>query len=132
MGYLSLEVELEQNLPLVSMDRDKVLQVLTNLLNNALKFTSEGSITIKARRLDQYIEVSVVDTGIGIKKEDVHHVFKSFTQVATECNRETGSSGLGLAISQKIVMQHHGMIKVESEYGKGSCFSFTLPDKELS
>jgi signal transduction histidine kinase len=125
---LKLSTDLAAGLPMVFIDRDKITQVLVNLVNNAIKFTDRGSITlVSSLGENQTIRVSVVDTGIGIKKEDHAKLFHSFSQVSSSEYRKTGSTGLGLAITKEIIHQHGGTIGVESEPGKGSTFYFILP-----
>jgi signal transduction histidine kinase len=117
------------NLPLVPADEDKLKQVITNLVSNALKFTPEGgSITLAAQEDAEKLTISVIDTGIGIPKEFVGQIFERFKQVPG--TRQTGGpkgTGLGLAIAKGVVEAHGGKIWVESEAGKGSRFRFTLP-----
>ncbi|MFA5100605.1 MAG: PAS domain-containing sensor histidine kinase [Candidatus Omnitrophota bacterium] len=125
---LELRMETAAGLPEVFVDRDKMIQVLVNLVNNAIKFTDKGSITlVSTLGENNTIKVSVVDTGIGIRKEDHAKLFRSFSQVSSQEYRKSGSTGLGLAITQEIVRQHGGKISVESEFGKGSTFYFILP-----
>jgi signal transduction histidine kinase len=124
---LELSLELDDNLPMCSFDNDKITQVLTNLVANALKFTTKGNITIKTGRDDNSIRVSVSDTGCGIKGEDMPKIFNRFEQVGTGGERKTGGTGLGLAISKEIIERHNGTIWFESTFGKGSKFTFTLP-----
>ena len=111
-------------------DEDRIIQVLVNLISNAIKFTTQGGrITIAAKRVTvtgtSFIQVSVADTGIGISPEDLPHVFEEFSQVG-EPGKEEGT-GLGLAICLRIVQAHDGRIWAESEPGKGTTFHFTLP-----
>lgn len=120
---LDFLLRLEDDLPKISIDRDKIIQVLTNLVNNALKFTEKGGITITTGRGDNFIQVSVKDTGAGIKKEDFPKLFQQFAQL----ERRTGGSGLGLAICKEIIEAQRGKTWVESEFGKGSTFHFILP-----
>ncbi len=128
---IELSVELEDGLPLIFLDTDKIMQVLINFINNALKFTKNGKITLKTRRFAQNaIQVSVQDQGIGIKNEDIPKLFKPFSQLAKANERETGTTGLGLAISKQIIEAHNGKIGVESVDGKGTTFYFVLPIKE--
>ncbi len=115
-------------------DNIRIKQVLLNLANNAAKFTNNGKITIKmdyARADAEYIElhISVEDTGIGIKKEDKDKLFQSFQQLDSKRNRNIEGTGLGLAISKQLLVLMNGNIWVESEYEKGSKFSFVLPQK---
>ncbi|MCX5782232.1 MAG: PAS domain S-box protein [Elusimicrobia bacterium] len=127
---LRLEMEIEENLPKISFDSDRILQVLTNLLNNAIKFTEKGVVAIKTEKMDNVIKVSVSDTGPGIRNEDMHKLFGKFEQISAGNQRKTGGTGLGLAISRNIIEQHRGKIWAESEFGKGTIFSFTLPIME--
>jgi PAS domain S-box-containing protein len=109
------------------VDRDRIVQVFTNLIGNALKFTMTGQIEVSAGGKNNEIECRVVDTGIGIKPEDLNKVFGKFEQF--ERDKKTGEkgAGLGLAIARELVEMHGGKIWVESEYGKGTTFVFTLP-----
>ena len=127
---LNLITKLDDTIPKVNFDRDKITQVLTNIVNNAIKFTEQGSVTINTTRGDNIIQVSVSDTGPGIKKEDLPKLFNEFEQLVTGSERRTGGSGLGLAISRKIIEKHNGKIWAESEPGKGTTFHFVLPIKE--
>jgi signal transduction histidine kinase len=124
---LSLKLALQKNLPEVELDRDKIVQVLTNFLQNAIKFTLEGEITITSSVNSHEVRVSVKDTGIGIQQKDVPKLFRKFGQLESAKLVAPGGTGLGLAISKMIVERHHGKIEIESEYKKGSVFSFTLP-----
>jgi signal transduction histidine kinase len=127
---LELKLDFEQNLPQVQFDRDKIIQVLTNLVNNAIKFTEKGSICVQISREDNFIKVSVKDSGIGIKDEDMPRMFTRFEQLDTGMTRKTGGTGLGLSISKEIIEKHNGKIWAESEFGKGTAFHFILPIKE--
>lgn len=124
---LDLLLELDSSLPRCSFDSDKITQVLTNLVDDAIKFTEKGNIIIKTSKKNGTIHVSVSDTGCGIKKKDLSRVFGRFEQLSTGGARKTGGTGLGLAISKEIIEQHNGKIWVESASGKGSKFTFTLP-----
>lgn len=124
---LEISVEPEKGLPYVLLDPDKILQVLTNFIGNAIKFTEKGRITLKTTRLENAVQVSVQDHGIGIKEEDFPKLFKPFGQLASARERKTGTTGLGLSISKEIIEAHNGKIGVESVYGEGATFYFTLP-----
>ena len=124
---LNLILRLEGEIHPLQFDRDRIIQVLTNLINNAIKFTEKGSITISANREKEFLKVSVKDTGIGIKEEDVPSLFEKFKQLDTGLGRKTGGTGLGLSICKEIINKHKGKIWVESKIGLGSTFSFTLP-----
>ncbi len=124
----SLEVYVEEALPLVNGDKSKVRQVLLNLLSNATKFTPDGGkLRIEAVKENGWCRVSVIDNGIGIKKEDQERIFEPFCRLDNPLVREREGTGLGLALVKEIVEKYGGRIWVESEYGKGSRFTFTLP-----
>lgn len=128
---LDFSVQMEEGLPDVLIDKDYIMQVLVNLVDNAIKFTDRGSIRIGARKIPHAVQVWVEDSGLGIQSEDIDKLFISFSQITHPSKgRKTGGSGLGLAISKKIIEQHGGKIWVESEYGKGSKFQFVLPTEE--
>ncbi len=124
---LLLRLAFQKNLPEVELDRDKIVQVLTNFLQNAIKFTLQGEITITSSASPQGVKVSVKDTGIGIQQKDIPKLFRKFGQLESAKLVAPGGTGLGLAISKMIVERHHGTIEMESEYKRGSVFSFTLP-----
>lgn len=123
---LSFDFELAEGLPEVSFDREKISEVLMNLVSNAVNFTDQGKICLKTERKENTVEVAVTDTGIGIRSQDMPRLFKHFTQLHGD-HGKTGGTGLGLAISKKIIDQHGGVIGANSEYGKGSTFYFRLP-----
>lgn len=124
---LELRVELPETLPTLNIDRTRIRQVLLNLLNNASRFTEQGSITVSAEEGENEVVVSVNDTGIGIRPEELARVFDEFHQVDMSLRRHREGSGLGLAISKRFVELHDGRIWVESTVGKGSTFRFSLP-----
>ena len=110
------------------VDRDKVMLVFTNLISNAVKYTPpEGKITISARNEDNFIEVSVKDTGSGIPADELSRVFERFYRVEKTRSRDFGGTGLGLSIARKVVESHGGKIWIESAPGEGTIVSFTLP-----
>ena len=111
-------------------DEQRVSQILINLLSNAIQYTPEGGdIRVSIVRIGDWIETSVQDTGIGIAAEDLSHVFERLYRSSQARTRTDGGSGLGLSIVKGLVDLHHGKISVESEEGKGSCFTFALPVK---
>lgn len=126
---LYLKMEPFPEMRKVTFDYDRIVQVITNLVNNAIKFTEKGGITIRSLREDQWIRVEVKDTGMGIKEEDIPKLFASFQQVGESTYHRTDSTGLGLAICKEIIEAHQGRILVESVYGEGSSFIFTLPER---
>jgi PAS domain S-box-containing protein len=114
----------------IQLDRDRVIQVLTNLVSNSIKFSKEQStVVVKAERQTDCIYFSVVDEGAGIAARDLSKLFGKFQQLDSTDSRSQGGTGLGLAISKALVEQHGGEIGVESEPGKGSKFWFTIPVK---
>lgn len=119
--------DIDDHLPMVVGNQDRLIQVLVNLLSNAAKYTQEGSVTCRTRLLKDEIITSIIDTGIGIAMEDQALVFEKFWQVEDSLTNKTKGTGLGLSICKQIVEQHSGKIWVESEFGKGSTFSFSLP-----
>jgi len=126
---ITLTSELDPALGAIDADERKVKQVLINLLSNALKFTPEGgTVGVHARMAGDFAEVAVSDTGVGIPPEDQAAVFEEFRQVGAASKRAEGT-GLGLAISRKFIELHGGTIRVDSEVGRGSTFTFTLPRK---
>jgi signal transduction histidine kinase/CheY-like chemotaxis protein len=124
---LNLVRDIEPDLPTVNGDQDRLIQVVINLISNAVKFTDSGSITCSARLRDNELLVGVTDSGIGIAPADHHKVFEKFKQVGDTLTDKPKGTGLGLPICKEIVEYHGGQIWVESEPGKGSTFWFTLP-----
>ena len=125
---IMLEVAVDERLGDFVGDERKIKQILLNLLSNAVKFTPEGGrIGINARQTDGSVEISVSDTGIGIAPEDQPRIFEEFRQVGTDYAHKSEGTGLGLTLAKKFVELHGGKIWVESEVGKGSKFTFTLP-----
>ena len=135
---VALIVDVDPNLPGKLMgDEIRIKQIITNIANNAIKFTNEGEVNICVNCVDagprmKELQVSVKDTGIGIKEHDFQRIFDSFQQVDSKRNRNIEGSGLGLAISRNLLELMNGKLTVESEYGVGSTFSFTLPQLELT
>jgi signal transduction histidine kinase len=125
--HIALKVELQPNLPPAHGDERKLTQVLLNLVGNAIKFTDDGEVAIKAATANGSITVSVRDSGPGITEADQAKIFEEFQQAESSITREKGGTGLGLTISKRIVELHGGRIWVESSPGEGSTFSFTLP-----
>lgn len=115
------------DMPPIWGDENRLQQILHNLIGNAIKFTSQGAITINAQKRDGMLEIQVSDTGIGIPSHALEDIFQSFEQVDGSTEREYGGTGLGLSITRKLVELHQGEIRVASEPGRGSTFAFTLP-----
>ena len=125
---IKISISLEENTPDLIIDQERVKQVIVNLLNNAIKFSYEGSIiTIFVRKTADYVLFEIQDFGRGIPKDKQDKIFEIFYQVDSERDRKFGGVGLGLAISRGIILSHGGNIWVESEPGKGSTFRITLP-----
>jgi len=124
----SLVANLPDHLPSVHIDHQRVIQVLHNLIENAIAHTAEGgTVTIDARQHQNQVEVSITDTGEGIPPEDLPYIFERFYRVDKSRARATGGTGLGLTIARRLIEAHGGKIEVQSEPGKGSRFTFTLP-----
>lgn len=120
--------QVDRDVPEISVDATQIERIFINLIVNAIRFTPQkGMITVKVKKEDDKINVSVIDTGIGIKKEDLNRLFDEFYRVENEINQNVKGTGLGLTLAKKIVEAHHGKIGVVSELQKGSTFYFTLP-----
>lgn len=126
---LELEYSVPDDLPELHSDKRRVEQVLLNLINNAIKFTEAGKIQIICTNMDDSLTIEVIDTGIGIKPDDLKYVFETFRQVDSGLNRVREGSGLGLAICKRLMELLGGSISVKSEFGKGSTFTVRLPYK---
>ena len=125
---LSMSTDIAPKLPPVNIDAHRISQVLHNLLRNAVAHTAGGdTVTVTARQQGGWVEVAVADTGEGIPAGDLPNIFERFYRVDRSRSRATGGSGLGLTIAKYLVEAHGGKIEVQSELGKGSRFSFTIP-----
>jgi signal transduction histidine kinase len=125
---IHLDVTIDERVGDIVADERKIKQILLNLLSNAVKFTPEGGrVGINARQVNGAVEISVSDTGIGITPEDQPKIFEEFRQVGGDYSHKSEGTGLGLTLAKKFVELHGGKIWVESEVGKGSKFTFTLP-----
>ena len=124
---LVLEKHIDENLPEIIGDKDKLIQVMVNLISNSVKFTPHGKVTIKVYREGEEIRGSISDTGIGIAPKDHAAVFEQFKQVGDTLTDKPKGTGLGLPICKEIVEHHGGRIWLESELGQGSTFIFSLP-----
>lgn len=120
--------DIDPQLGYIEGDKLRIKQVILNLISNAVKFSKEGGkITVTAKKIDGMAKFSVSDTGIGIKEKDLEKLFEKFQQLDTGITRKYGGTGLGLVISKNFVELHGGKISVESIYGEGSTFTFTIP-----
>jgi len=124
---LKLEIDLEKNMPEIKGDPFKLEQVFINLIDNAVKYTEEGTIRIQAKKTNSNIEISVKDTGIGIPEQDLPRIFERFYVVDKSRSKTVGGTGLGLSIVKHIIHLHKGTIKVESKPGQGTAFCISLP-----
>ncbi len=113
-------------------DPMRLEQVAVNLVENAIKYTDEGTVSVRVAPEEGHAVFEVKDTGIGIPKESIEHLFERFYRVDKARSRSTGGTGLGLSITEKLVAQHHGTIDVESTLGEGSCFTVRLPLRQES
>ncbi|HEY4691362.1 MAG TPA: ATP-binding protein, partial [Anaerolineae bacterium] len=126
---LALIQDVAPDLPAIIGDHNRLVQVVINLISNAVKFTERGSVTCRARREEGHLVVRVIDTGIGIAQADLPRVLEPFVQVGDTLTDKPQGSGLGLSICKQIVEHHGGRIWVDSQPGQGSTFSFALPIK---
>ena len=122
-----LKIQIPSDLPPVYVDCDRLKQILINLLSNAIKYTPNGTVTIHAGTNGDSVWIAVVDTGIGMAPDDLTKVFERFWRADPSRDANTGGSGIGLAITKRLVELHGGNIEVESTPGMGSIFRFTLP-----
>jgi signal transduction histidine kinase len=123
-----MAISIAEDLPPIYGDRNRLKQILLNLLSNAIKFTPDGGkLYLETNRKGKFCQVSMVDNGIGIRKEDQTSIFEPFTQLDTQPGERKQGTGLGLALTKQLVELLGGKIWVESEYGKGSKFNFIIP-----
>jgi signal transduction histidine kinase len=126
---LYLHLDIDETVPSIQADRTRLRQIMWNIVGNAIKFTERGGITILVQPQTNHLLCSIRDTGIGIKEENANVVFEQFRQIDGGLNRLAGGTGLGMPITKKLVELHGGEIWIESVYGQGSTFLFTLPYK---
>lgn len=124
---IAITLDAAPNLPTITADQDRLIQVIINLISNAVKFTDEGSVTCLIKTTEDELRISIIDTGKGIRPEDQTKVFEKFQQVGEIMTDKPQGTGLGLPICKQIVEHHHGRIWVESEFGVGSTFTVALP-----
>lgn len=126
---IGLEMDIQKDLPDIESDEERVHQVLTNIMNNAVKFTNKGKVTVTCKQKGEDIAIQVEDTGIGIKEKDLKHIFEEFRQVDSTPSREYEGTGLGLAIVKRALKLLRGKVSVKSTFGVGSTFTVVLPIK---
>jgi hypothetical protein len=125
---VDFKISLESEDTHVYADKVRLKQVFYNLVTNAIKFTEKGgSVVIDSTIDDKFVQISIIDTGIGIDKEDLQQLFRPFVQLDSSEARKYEGTGLGLALSKELVELHGGTIWAESEPDKGSTFTFTIP-----
>ncbi|MCL7413200.1 MAG: response regulator [ANME-2 cluster archaeon] len=123
-----MQTKISPDLTTIKADKNKLKQILLNFLGNSIKFTNEGGLaTIEAHRVDNMAQISIIDTGIGISQEDQKKLFQPFKQLDSSASRKYEGTGLGLALVKRFVELHGGKIWLESEPGRGSTFTFTIP-----
>ncbi|MGK7883584.1 MAG: sensor histidine kinase [Crocosphaera sp.] len=122
----TIKLDCPQELPPVLADSDRTEQILVNLIGNAIRYTEKGTITIKAWSENKQVWVEIIDTGIGIKPEDLPYIFERFWRADKSRSRYSGGTGIGLAITRRLVELQGGKIEVESEVNKGTTFRFNL------
>ena len=123
----AMQLDCLPQLPLVLADSDRTEQILVNLIGNAMRYTASGSITVRAWVQANQVWVAVIDTGTGIASEDLPHIFERFWRSQSSRANYSSGSGIGLAIARRLVELQGGQIEVESEWGQGSTFRFSLP-----
>lgn len=128
---VNLVKDVDENLPLIRADRQRILQILLNIISNACKFTEQGEIKVSAQCKDNAIVIAIADTGAGIAPEDVGTVFEAFKQTKTGL-RQGGGTGLGMPIAKNLTEAHGGRLWLQSEVGKGTTFFVSLPIKSES
>jgi two-component system phosphate regulon sensor histidine kinase PhoR len=128
----TLSIDLDPAIPIIEADEDKIDQILTNLVNNAIKYSPKGgNVTVSGKMMsDELVQLAVSDEGMGIPKEQIGKMFQRFHRIDNRDTREIGGTGIGLFLVKNLVETHHGKIWIESEVGKGTSFFFSLPAKQ--
>jgi signal transduction histidine kinase len=126
-AHCQLQLQSPATLPAVFADPDRLTQILVNLVNNAITYSPQGIVTLRAWESGAMLWIAVLDTGIGIATRDLPHIFDRFWRTDQSRALKIGSTGIGLAIAKRLVELQGGQIEVESELGKGSCFRFSIP-----
>jgi len=125
---INIHSNVQENLPQLWADRDRITQILVNILDNAVKFTPEdGSVFIEAEQKDNYAVLTITDTGIGIPKEEIRRLGERFYRVDRSRSRDLGGTGLGLSIVKHLMIAQGGKIEIESQLGRGTKVSLFFP-----
>ncbi len=126
---IEIKIDFDENLPGVKIDKERISQVLINLINNAIKFTKKGTITIKTELEEEkkQIKVSVIDTGTGIQPQDIAKIFVPFYQIKEKKEHKTGGTGLGLSIVSRIAERHGGSLSLSNGEGGGAKAVISIP-----
>jgi signal transduction histidine kinase len=124
---LKFKIDIAEKLPKIKTDKSRLVQVLTNLVNNAIKYTREGHVKLQAEKSGNNILFTVTDTGPGVPKQEQERIFERFYQIDSSYTRKAGGSGLGLAIAKEITERLGGKISIKSTLGKGSIFYVRIP-----
>ncbi len=128
---LFLQMETEDNLPLFTCNRDRISQMFINLIENAIKYTEKGTVTVLCKNQERYLEIAVSDTGIGIPTDSIDRIFERFYRVDKGRSRKAGGTGLGLSIVKHIMILYDGRVNVISKEGEGTTFVINLPYQEV-
>lgn len=129
---IEIRAEVAPNLPAISVDATRMVQIIGNLISNAIKYSDKGTITLRGYSDEEWLAIEVEDEGIGIAPEDLDKVFDQFTQLDMSSTRKVEGTGLGLSITRHLVEMHGGSINVESTLGMGSKFTVRLPVHEAN
>jgi signal transduction histidine kinase len=127
---LSLQVTIDDNLPELYLDRTRINQIMLNLLSNAYKYTTEGGATVEVHQENGWINITVSDTGVGIKDSDKSKLFERFFRADDRTVQKAGGTGLGLSITKGLVELHGGTLSFASDYGVGTTFTIALPENK--
>lgn len=128
---MEMTLDTSEDLPMIEGDKSRIEQVILNIVSNAVRYTPEGGrIVISAKKAEDKVDIKVEDNGIGVPEEDLPHIFERFYRVDKARSRSMGGTGLGLAISREIVVRHGGTITIQSQLGRGTAVTVTLPVRQ--
>ncbi len=129
---IDLYLNVDQKVDVIEADRTRLRQIMWNILGNAIKFTEKGFVTLSIQLKEDNLLISIRDTGVGIKPEHIPIVFEQFRQIDGSLNRRVGGTGLGMPITKNLIELHGGKVWIESVYGQGSTFWFTIPRRRIT